>query len=651
MRRRAWVLLLLAVTLLGALLVTGPTAQASDGQQIDLVTDKAAQLIGQSDDGNRALFLDTRSELGLYVADLATGRLALLAPDERVSAPVLSADGSTAIWDSAGDIRSADLDTMTERSEGLPTGGIPRALSADASVLLYGVPDGPPDAFGNPTYRDFALIRGVGGWYLPDGSYGARLSRDGTRVAYLRNTGLPAGHTGVYRMRLGNEPELLLDSVHRPEIAGISADGSAVAIRDTGASVVVTPTATVPVPGDAVSLSADGAEVAYADNSGAGHVRTLLTGADVTLTPARQEGPFLSGDGSTAAWITDHALHVAGLADGRQRLLCCDAEVDGASVASSPAISFDGSRITFVDGNGIGPLHTWLDQGTYPTSTTSSTTDPTTTSTEAPTTTTTPAPTTTTTTVPRHPALSVSDAQATEGRDLFFRATLDAATSVPTWIQWSPVVDPSADPVHRAVGGVDYESGSHLVRIEPGQTEVTLQVHTMDDPDREAAETMRVHIDQVDRSVLDVGRDTAIGTIVDDDPIPTVTVAATHVAEDAGRPMTWTLTLDHRTYEPVTVRWWTFQDTSAPSDRRAAPDKDFKPAAGSVTFAPGETARTASSPVFDDSFFERDEWFVIELFDPTGATIGTGKATGTINDDESGRLWGLPTQMDRLLPA
>jgi hypothetical protein len=101
----------------------------------------------------------------------------------------------------------------------------------------------------------------------------------------------------------------------------------------------------------------------------------------------------------------------------------------------------------------------------------------------------------------------------------------------------------------------------------------------------------------------------------------------------------------------VTVRWWTFQDTSAPSDRRAAPDKDFKPAAGSATFAPGETAKAVSSLVFDDSFFERDEWFVIELFDPTGATLGQAKATGTINDDESARLWGLPTQLARLLSA
>jgi hypothetical protein len=124
-------------------------------------------------------------------------------------------------------------------------------------------------------------------------------------------------------------------------------------------------------------------------------------------------------------------------------------------------------------------------------------------------------------------------------------------------------------------------------------------------------------------------------------PPPVVSVAGAHVAEDAGTPMTWTVSLDHRSNQPVTVSWWTFQDTSAPSDRRAAPDKDFKPAAGTITFAPGETTKTVSSRVFDDSFFERDEWFVVELFGPTGATLGQAKATGTINDDESARLWAL----------
>jgi hypothetical protein len=55
---------------------------------------------------------------------------------------------------------------------------------------------------------------------------------------------------------------------------------------------------------------------------------------------------------------------------------------------------------------------------------------------------------------------------------------------------------------------------------------------------------------------------------------------------------------------------------------------------GTVTFAPGETAKTIIVPISGDGVVEPDETFVVTLSNPVGATIGTPTAAGTIFDDD-----------------
>ncbi|TIL48815.1 hypothetical protein, partial [Mesorhizobium sp.] len=56
---------------------------------------------------------------------------------------------------------------------------------------------------------------------------------------------------------------------------------------------------------------------------------------------------------------------------------------------------------------------------------------------------------------------------------------------------------------------------------------------------------------------------------------------------------------------------------------------------GSVSFAAGETTKTITVNVAGDTGFENDEGFTLSLTSPTGATITTGTATGTITNDDS----------------
>jgi uncharacterized delta-60 repeat protein len=56
---------------------------------------------------------------------------------------------------------------------------------------------------------------------------------------------------------------------------------------------------------------------------------------------------------------------------------------------------------------------------------------------------------------------------------------------------------------------------------------------------------------------------------------------------------------------------------------------------GSVTFAAGETSQTITIDVNGDTIAENDETFAVTLADPTGATITTATARGTIVNDDT----------------
>jgi hypothetical protein len=68
----------------------------------------------------------------------------------------------------------------------------------------------------------------------------------------------------------------------------------------------------------------------------------------------------------------------------------------------------------------------------------------------------------------------------------------------------------------------------------------------------------------------------------------------------------------------------------------ATSGSDFTATSGTLTFLAGDTSKTFSVPTIDDTVFEGAETFTGNLSNPSGsATIGTGSATATINDNDS----------------
>ena len=76
-----------------------------------------------------------------------------------------------------------------------------------------------------------------------------------------------------------------------------------------------------------------------------------------------------------------------------------------------------------------------------------------------------------------------------------------------------------------------------------------------------------------------------------------------------------------------------------PPDINANQKSDYEIALGTVTFAPGETSKTFTILVVNDSFDEADETIHLYLSNPTGAGVGLGTpnhSTVTITDNDTG---------------
>jgi hypothetical protein len=111
---------------------------------------------------------------------------------------------------------------------------------------------------------------------------------------------------------------------------------------------------------------------------------------------------------------------------------------------------------------------------------------------------------------------------------------------------------------------------------------------------------------------------------------PSVSIGDVALPEgDSGTvPSRFPVSLSSGSSQPVTVRF-------ATADGAAHAPDDYVPASGSVTFNPGETAKTITVEVKGDRVDEVDEPFSVVLSSPANALLGKAEAFGTILDDEA----------------
>ena len=176
-----------------------------------------------------------------------------------------------------------------------------------------------------------------------------------------------------------------------------------------------------------------------------------------------------------------------------------------------------------------------------------------------------------------------------------------------------------------ATADVDYDSVSGTLTFTPGEVSKAIRVPVIDDDLDEPDETFALVLSDPRGATL--GRGSALGRIRDDDEPPALAIAGDTGPEDVGE-LVFSVTLTARAPTEVTVNYATMDDTAIAGD-------DYGPVEGTLTFAPGETARTIRVAVVDDALDEADEEsFAVMLSGPSGATLAHALATGVIRDND-----------------
>ena len=217
------------------------------------------------------------------------------------------------------------------------------------------------------------------------------------------------------------------------------------------------------------------------------------------------------------------------------------------------------------------------------------------------------------------PTLSIDDAGGFEGDALEFVVTVAGPTSLPVSVRYA-----TADGT--ALAGADYVFGSGTLAFDAGVTTRTVTVTTLQDDLEEQDEAFAVTLSAPTNAALAGGRETAAGSIWDDDGLPQLTIADTSVGESGGEAV-FRLSLSRAAPRELTVAYRT-------ADGTAATGKDYSAAAGTLTFARGATAQTIAVAVIDDDLDEPDETFDLLLSDGVGMVLADGAAAAMIVDDD-----------------
>ena len=182
-----------------------------------------------------------------------------------------------------------------------------------------------------------------------------------------------------------------------------------------------------------------------------------------------------------------------------------------------------------------------------------------------------------------------------------------------------------------ASAGSDYVAlTSQVVTFNPGETSKNILVTIIGDTAVETNETYTVNLSSPVNATLATAL--ATGTITNDDTIgPAISVTDASIAEGntGTNTVTFTLTLDNASVQPVTVTANTANNTAtAGSDYIGIVDQV-------VTFNPGETSKTVVVTISGDAEVEANESFFVNLTNPTNSTLGDAQAVGTITNDDA----------------
>lgn len=235
------------------------------------------------------------------------------------------------------------------------------------------------------------------------------------------------------------------------------------------------------------------------------------------------------------------------------------------------------------------------------------------------------------------PCLNISDASVTETdsgtTNAVFTVTLSEASAQTVKVNYFTFpwfTQTTSFTLTAPTKGVDFENLPDTLTFLPGETSKTINVPVKGDLIDEFDQVFAVVLTTPINATISTGK--GFGTIVDNDPPPTISVNDTSVVEGTQFPQasaTFTVSLSSASEKPITVQFGFTPGT-------ATNNVDYVTFSGlgTLEFAPGQTSKTTQVSITLDNVFEPDETFFIDLSNPTNATIADAQGQATITNDD-----------------
>jgi hypothetical protein len=214
------------------------------------------------------------------------------------------------------------------------------------------------------------------------------------------------------------------------------------------------------------------------------------------------------------------------------------------------------------------------------------------------------------------PQVAVNDISATEGQPLVFVISLDKASGKTVSVK-------AVTSNETAMGGSDFVAlASTTYVFAPGDTTIQVPISTMADGKYEGLQTFKLLLDSPVGATIEDQQ--GVGTIIDSEAIPSLTISSVSVNE--GSHALFTVTSSGLTESNITFNWVTMDGTAiAPDDYTSVAQTQGVITAGSL-----KTTLTVSTAA--DSLDESDEKLAVKLSSPSNAVISVNQAEATIVD-------------------
>ncbi len=224
------------------------------------------------------------------------------------------------------------------------------------------------------------------------------------------------------------------------------------------------------------------------------------------------------------------------------------------------------------------------------------------------------------------PTLTINDVTLAEGNAGTTSFTFTVSLSAPAGP--GGVTFDIATANGTATAGVDYVANSLTGQTIPaGASTYSFTVLVNGDTLNELADTFFVNVTNVTNAIVGDGQ--GIGTITNDDPLPSFSINdATVIEGNAGTVnAVFTVTLSAASGQTTTVNY-------ATADGTATQPADYTSATGTLTFTPGQTTQTVTVLVVGETVPEANETFFVNLSGATNASISDNQGIGTITNDD-----------------